>query len=91
MHNFASANGDQFPKGVDLPFCNGLLYSQIHDGLTSDPTLNPFGPNWAVRILPTSAADAIQRVQRAGLSDLHRALDLQSRQGLTIPPVNRPW
>jgi len=52
LHNFASANGDQFPKGVDLPFCTGLSYSQIHDGLTSDPTLNPFGPNWAVKILP---------------------------------------
>ena len=52
LHNFASANGAQFPKGVDLPFCTNLLYSQIHDGLTSDPTLNPFGPNWAVKILP---------------------------------------
>ena len=52
LHNFASANGAQFPKGVDLPFCTGLVYTQIHDGLTSDPTLNPFGPNWAVKILP---------------------------------------
>ncbi|MGZ3301760.1 MAG: DUF1559 family PulG-like putative transporter [Isosphaeraceae bacterium] len=52
LHNFASANGAQFPKGVDLPFCTGLAYTQIHDGLTSDPTLNPFGPNWAVKILP---------------------------------------
>jgi prepilin-type N-terminal cleavage/methylation domain-containing protein/prepilin-type processing-associated H-X9-DG protein len=52
LHNFASANQDQFPKGVDMPFCTGLAYNQIHDGLTSDPTLNPFGPNWAVRILP---------------------------------------
>jgi prepilin-type N-terminal cleavage/methylation domain-containing protein/prepilin-type processing-associated H-X9-DG protein len=51
LHNFASANGDQLPKGVDLPFCNGLSYTQIHDGLTSDFT-EPFGPNWAVRILP---------------------------------------
>src|SRR5262247_1969977 len=50
LHNFASANSDQFPKGVDMPFCTGLNYNQIHDGLTSDPTLNPFGPNWAVRI-----------------------------------------
>jgi prepilin-type N-terminal cleavage/methylation domain-containing protein len=52
LHNFVSANSDQFPKGVDMPFCTGLDYNQIHDGLTSDPTLNPFGPNWAVRILP---------------------------------------
>ena len=52
LHSFASANGAQFPKGVDLPFCTGLAYTQIHDGLTSDPTLNPFGPNWAVKILP---------------------------------------
>jgi prepilin-type N-terminal cleavage/methylation domain-containing protein len=52
LHNFASANRDQFPKGVDMPFCTNLSYDQIHDGLTSDPTLNPFGPNWAVNILP---------------------------------------
>jgi prepilin-type N-terminal cleavage/methylation domain-containing protein len=52
LHNFATANGDQFPKGVDMPFCTGQDYNQIHDGLTSDPTLNPFGPNWAVMILP---------------------------------------
>src|SRR5262249_9794962 len=52
LHNFASTNSDQFPKGVDMPFCSSLDYSVIHDGLTSDPTLNPFGPNWAVRILP---------------------------------------
>src|SRR5262249_45268926 len=52
LHNFASANSDQFPKGVDLPFLNNLNYVQIHDGLTSDFTTTPFGPNWAVRILP---------------------------------------
>jgi len=52
LHNFASANSDQFPKGVDLPFCTGLAYDQIHDGLTSDTTTTPFGPNWAVKILP---------------------------------------
>src|SRR5262245_62012368 len=51
LHNFASANRDQFPKGVDLPYCNGLSYTQIHDGLTNDFT-EPFGPNWAVKILP---------------------------------------
>jgi prepilin-type N-terminal cleavage/methylation domain-containing protein/prepilin-type processing-associated H-X9-DG protein len=51
LHNFASANGDRFPKGVDLPFCTNLAYNQIHDGLTNDFT-EPFGPNWAVKILP---------------------------------------
>ena len=51
LHNFASANRDQFPKGVDLPFCNNLPYNKIHDGLTNDFT-EPFGPNWAVKILP---------------------------------------
>src|SRR5216684_3716864 len=51
LHNFASTNTDQFPMGVDLPFCNGLSYDKIHDGLTSD-FKEPFGPNWAVKILP---------------------------------------
>jgi prepilin-type N-terminal cleavage/methylation domain-containing protein/prepilin-type processing-associated H-X9-DG protein len=50
-HNFASANKDKFPKGIDLPYCKGLSSTQIHDGLTSDPAANPFGPNWAVQIL----------------------------------------
>ena len=75
LHNFASANGDQFPKGVDLPFCTGLSYAQIHDGLTSDPTLNPFGPNWAVKILPY----------------LEQQVLFNASNVLAYPTYNGPW
>ncbi|HEY2158949.1 MAG TPA: DUF1559 domain-containing protein, partial [Isosphaeraceae bacterium] len=50
LHNFESANG-QFPKGVNEPFVNGLVYTQISDTLSSD-VQEPFGPNWAIMILP---------------------------------------
>ena len=49
-HNFESVNGS-FPKGVYLPYINGLTASQTSDALASDQT-EPFGPNWAVMILP---------------------------------------
>jgi len=49
-HNFESTNGS-FPKGVILPYVNGLTPSQAGDYLVSDQT-EPFGPNWAVMILP---------------------------------------
>ncbi len=50
IHNFESSNGS-FPKGVNEPYVNGLTNNQASDGLTSDQT-EPFGPNWAVMILP---------------------------------------
>jgi prepilin-type N-terminal cleavage/methylation domain-containing protein/prepilin-type processing-associated H-X9-DG protein len=50
LHNFESTNGT-FPKGVNLPYINGLTASQTSDALASDQT-EPFGPNWAVMILP---------------------------------------
>lgn len=49
-HNFESTNGS-FPKGLNEPYVNGLTYLQATDQLTSDET-EPFGPNWAVMILP---------------------------------------
>jgi prepilin-type N-terminal cleavage/methylation domain-containing protein/prepilin-type processing-associated H-X9-DG protein len=49
-HNFESANGT-LPKGVNLPYINGLTASQVSDSLASDQT-EPFGPNWVVMILP---------------------------------------
>ena len=49
-HNFESVNGT-FPKGVYLPYINGLTAAQTSDSLASDQT-EPFGPNWAVMILP---------------------------------------
>ena len=89
LHNFASANGDQFPKGVDLPFCTGLSYSQIHDGLTSDPTLNPFGPNWAVKILPYLEQQTLFNASNvSGLSDLHGPVHYFS-QGEILRHVRR--
>ena len=50
VHNFESANGT-FPKGSTLPYVNGLTATQASDALVSDQT-EPFGPNWAVMILP---------------------------------------
>jgi prepilin-type N-terminal cleavage/methylation domain-containing protein len=50
LHNFESSNGT-FPKGINLPYVNGLTPNNDSDGLTSDQT-EPFGPNWAVMILP---------------------------------------
>jgi prepilin-type N-terminal cleavage/methylation domain-containing protein/prepilin-type processing-associated H-X9-DG protein len=50
LHNFESAN-TTFPKGVYEPFVNGLTTNQVSDTLVSD-VREPFGPNWAVMILP---------------------------------------
>jgi prepilin-type N-terminal cleavage/methylation domain-containing protein/prepilin-type processing-associated H-X9-DG protein len=50
LHNFESANGT-FPKGVIEPYLNGLTAYTGSDALGSDQT-EPFGPNWAVMILP---------------------------------------
>jgi prepilin-type N-terminal cleavage/methylation domain-containing protein/prepilin-type processing-associated H-X9-DG protein len=50
LHNFESANGT-FPKGVNEPYLNGLTALTGSDALGSDQT-EPFGPNWAVMILP---------------------------------------
>jgi prepilin-type N-terminal cleavage/methylation domain-containing protein/prepilin-type processing-associated H-X9-DG protein len=50
LHNFESANG-QFPKGLNEPYVNGLTAQQASDHIVSDQT-EPFGPNWAVMILP---------------------------------------
>ena len=36
-HNFESTNGT-FPKGVNLPYINGLTASQTSDALASDQT-----------------------------------------------------
>ena len=50
LHNFETANST-FPKGVNEPYVNGLTPSNDSDALTSDQT-EPFGPNWAIMILP---------------------------------------
>ncbi len=50
LHNFESSSGT-FPKGVNEPFVNGLTTAQVSDTLCSD-VQEPFGPNWAVMILP---------------------------------------
>ncbi len=48
--NFESSNGT-FPKGVNEPYLTGLNYATGSDALGSDQT-EPFGPNWAILILP---------------------------------------
>jgi prepilin-type N-terminal cleavage/methylation domain-containing protein/prepilin-type processing-associated H-X9-DG protein len=50
LHNFESSN-QTLPKGINLPYTNGLTYQQASDSLVADMT-EPFGPNWAVMILP---------------------------------------
>jgi prepilin-type N-terminal cleavage/methylation domain-containing protein/prepilin-type processing-associated H-X9-DG protein len=50
LHNFEAANGS-LPKGINIPYANGLTYQQASDKLVADMT-EPFGPNWAVMILP---------------------------------------
>ena len=50
LHNFESAN-QTFPKGVNEPYLNGLNYNTGSDALGSDFS-EPFGPNWAIMILP---------------------------------------
>ncbi len=50
LHNFESSNGT-FPKGVNEPYLNGLNYNTGSDALGSDFS-EPFGPNWAIMILP---------------------------------------
>ena len=50
LHNFESTNGT-FPQGVNEPYLNGLDFNTGSDSLGSDMT-EPFGPNWAVMILP---------------------------------------
>ncbi len=48
--NFEAANST-FPKGVNEPYLNGLTPYTGSDALGSDET-EPFGPNWAIMILP---------------------------------------
>ncbi len=50
LHNFESANST-FPKGVIMSYLNGLDDLTGSDSLGSDQT-EPFGPNWAIQILP---------------------------------------
>jgi prepilin-type N-terminal cleavage/methylation domain-containing protein/prepilin-type processing-associated H-X9-DG protein len=50
LHNFESSN-TTFPKGVNEPYLTGLNYNTGSDALGSDFS-EPFGPNWAIMILP---------------------------------------
>jgi prepilin-type N-terminal cleavage/methylation domain-containing protein/prepilin-type processing-associated H-X9-DG protein len=50
VHNFESSY-QTLPKGINEPYANGLTYQQASDNLIADAT-EPFGPNWAVMILP---------------------------------------
>jgi prepilin-type N-terminal cleavage/methylation domain-containing protein/prepilin-type processing-associated H-X9-DG protein len=50
LHNFESTYST-LPKGVNEPYVDGFNYNQVSDLLVADQT-EPFGPNWAVIILP---------------------------------------
>ena len=49
-HNFITAN-NQLPLGVREPWADGLTNQTAGDFTVSDLT-KPFGPNWAVSLLP---------------------------------------
>ena len=63
-HNFESVNGI-FPKGSNLPYANNLTNTQATDSLVSDQT-EPFGPNWAVTILPYIEQAALYNAANVG-------------------------
>src|SRR5579864_1851286 len=49
-HNFETAN-NMFPLGIRIPWADGLNNDTAGDYTVSDIT-RPFGPNWAVYLLP---------------------------------------
>jgi prepilin-type N-terminal cleavage/methylation domain-containing protein/prepilin-type processing-associated H-X9-DG protein len=65
LHNFESTNG-KFPMGSNIPYLNGLIPdAQTSDALVSDQT-EPFGPNWAVMILPYTEQSALYNAANIG-------------------------
>ncbi len=64
LHNFESTNGT-FPKGSNEPYLNGLDGTTGSDALGSDQT-EPFGPNWAVMILPYIEQQALYNTANVG-------------------------
>lgn len=64
LHNFESTNG-KFPQGSDIPYANGLTANNASDQLVSDQT-EPFGPNWAVNVLPYIEQAALYNVANIG-------------------------
>src|SRR5579875_2375372 len=75
---FESANGT-FPKGVNVPYLTGLNYATGSDALGSDQT-EPFGPNWAIMILPY--------IDQATLYNASNVLGYPGWPGPYIPPGN---
>ncbi len=49
-HNFVSSNNN-FPDGMQEPWVDGLNPSEVGGRLVGEAA-NPFGPNWAVMLLP---------------------------------------
>jgi prepilin-type N-terminal cleavage/methylation domain-containing protein/prepilin-type processing-associated H-X9-DG protein len=76
--NFESSNGT-FPKGINQPYLTGLNYATGSDALGSDQT-EPFGPNWAVMILPY--------IDQAPLYNSSNVLGYPGWPGPYIPPGN---
>ncbi len=76
--NFESSNGT-LPKGVNQPYLTGLNYNTGSDALGSDQT-EPFGPNWAIMILPY--------IDQAPLYNASNVLGYPGWAGPYIPPGN---
>jgi prepilin-type N-terminal cleavage/methylation domain-containing protein/prepilin-type processing-associated H-X9-DG protein len=49
-HNFVSSNNN-LPDGMNEPYIDGLNPNEVSGKFVNDST-NPFGPNWAVLLLP---------------------------------------
>ena len=73
LHNFESSNAT-FPKGVNEPYLNGLNYNTGSDALGSDFS-EPFGPNWAIMILPY--------IDQAHFTIPRMCWDIRAGRGLT--------
>ncbi len=76
--NFESSNGT-FPKGVNEPYLTGLNYNTGSDALGSDQT-EPFGPNWAIMILPF--------IDQSPIYNSSNVLGYPGWAGPYIPPGN---
>jgi prepilin-type processing-associated H-X9-DG protein len=64
LHNFEQTNL-AFPKGSNIPYANGLTPETASDGLVSDQT-EPFGPNWAVMVLPYLEQQTLYNASNVG-------------------------
>jgi prepilin-type N-terminal cleavage/methylation domain-containing protein/prepilin-type processing-associated H-X9-DG protein len=86
LHNFESTNGT-FPMGSTIPYATGLTPQVATDSLVSDQT-EPFGPNWAVMILPYIEQSAMYNVANVGSYPGWAAIPDSAGTGTAPNPTN---